>query len=83
MQHFGFLPWAKFEGSIGTCTTLLFYGDEIECTIESLPASPSIASLGRGIQNLRESSQAVMQIEGTRINRISCKQNKKCKGTIE
>ncbi|KAJ1420662.1 hypothetical protein SESBI_14239 [Sesbania bispinosa] len=63
----GFLPWATFAGSIGTCTGLLLYGDGIECAVESLPAAPSIASLGRGIQHLREASQAVMQTEGTRI----------------
>ncbi|GAU35774.1 hypothetical protein TSUD_61340 [Trifolium subterraneum] len=67
IQRIGFLPWATFAGSIGTCTGLLLYGDGIECAIESLPAAPSIASLGRGIQNLREASQAVMQTEGTRV----------------
>jgi len=40
-----------------------------ECAIQSLPASPSIASLGRGIQNLREASKAVMQTEGTRVQK--------------
>ncbi|CAJ1933994.1 unnamed protein product [Sphenostylis stenocarpa] len=63
----GFLPWATFAGSIGTCTALLLYGDGIECAVESLPAAPSIASLGRGIQHLQEASQAVMQTEGSRI----------------
>ncbi|RDX61056.1 hypothetical protein CR513_60746, partial [Mucuna pruriens] len=53
----GFLPWATFAGSIGTCSGLLLYGDGIECAVESLPAAPSIASLGRGIQHLREASQ--------------------------
>ncbi|KAH1069734.1 hypothetical protein GYH30_007067 [Glycine max] len=67
VQHVGFLPWATFAGSIGTCSGLLFYGDGIECAVESLPAAPSIASLGRGIQHLREASQAVMQTEGSRI----------------
>jgi len=69
MQRVGFLPWATFAGSIGTCTGLLLYGDGIECAVESLPAAPSIASLGRGIQNLREASQAVMQTEGTRVQK--------------
>ena len=67
MQPVGFLPWATFAGSIGTCTSLLLYGDGIECAVESLPAAPSIASLGRGIQHLHEASQAVMQTEGSRI----------------
>ncbi|WJX44975.1 hypothetical protein P8452_31896 [Trifolium repens] len=69
IQRIGFLPWATFAGSIGTCTGLLLYGDGIECAIESVPAAPSIASLGRGIQNLREASQAVMQTEGTRVQK--------------
>ncbi|XP_058730319.1 uncharacterized protein LOC131602261 [Vicia villosa] len=69
LQRIGFLPWATFAGSIGTCTGLLLYGDGIECAIESLPAAPSIASLGRGIQNLHEASQAVMQTEGTRVQK--------------
>ena len=65
----GFLPWATFACSMGTCTGLIVYGDGIECAIESVPAAPSIASLGRGIQHLREASQAVMQAEGTRIQK--------------
>ncbi|XP_045825387.1 uncharacterized protein LOC123917656 [Trifolium pratense] len=69
IQRIGFLPWATFAGSIGTCTGLLLYGDGIECAIESVPAAPSIASLGRGIQNLREASQVVMQTEGTRVQK--------------
>lgn len=69
LQRIGFLPWATFAGSVGTCTGLLLYGDGIECAIESLPAAPSIASLGRGIQNLHEASQAVMQTEGTRVQK--------------
>jgi hypothetical protein len=69
MQRVGLLPWATFAGSVGTCTGLFFYGKRIECAIESLPAARSIASLGRGIQNLREASQAVMQTEGTRVQK--------------
>lgn len=67
VRPIGFLPWATFAGSIGTCSGLLLYGDGIECAVESLPAAPSIACLGRGIQHLRETSQAVMQTEGSRI----------------
>ncbi|GAU15135.1 hypothetical protein TSUD_08730 [Trifolium subterraneum] len=69
MQRVGFLPWTTFAASVGTCTGLFLYGDGIECTIESLPSARSIASLGRGIQNLREASQAVMQTEGTRVQK--------------
>ncbi|XP_028217008.1 uncharacterized protein LOC114399103 [Glycine soja] len=67
VQPVGFLPWATLAGCIGTSSGLLLYGDGIECAVESLPAAPSIASLGRGIQHLHEASQAVMQTEGSRI----------------
>ncbi|KAL6970783.1 hypothetical protein U1Q18_030471 [Sarracenia purpurea var. burkii] len=65
----GFLPWATFGCSIATCTGLLMYGDGIECAAESLPAAPSIASLGRGIQSLHQASQAVKQAEKYRIQK--------------
>ncbi|MED6109462.1 hypothetical protein PIB30_033843 [Stylosanthes scabra] len=67
MQPVGFLPWATFVGSIGACSGLLMCGDGIECAVESVPAAHSIASLGRGIQHLREASKSVMLAEGTRI----------------
>ncbi|KAL1362353.1 hypothetical protein HN51_010621 [Arachis hypogaea] len=67
IQPVGFLPWATFVGSIGACSGLLMCGDGIECAVESVPAAHSIASLGRGIQHLREASKAVMLAEGTRI----------------
>ncbi|KAF7827312.1 uncharacterized protein G2W53_018476 [Senna tora] len=69
VRPIGFLPWATFGCSVGTCTGLLMYGDGIECAVESLPAAPSIASLGRGIQHLHEASQMVMQAEGTTIRK--------------
>ncbi|KAF3667550.1 hypothetical protein FXO37_09985 [Capsicum annuum] len=48
----GFLPCATFGCSVATCASLLVYGDGIECVAKSLPAAPSIASLGRGIQTI-------------------------------
>ncbi|KAI6699202.1 hypothetical protein NL676_019321 [Syzygium grande] len=65
----GFLPWATFGCSVATCTSLLVYGDGIECAAESLPAAPSIASLGRGIQSLQQASQAVVHANGSRIQK--------------
>lgn len=65
----GFVPWATFVGSVGTCTGLLLYGDGIECAVESAPAAPSIASLGRGIEHLHRVSEVAMQTEGTRIQK--------------
>ncbi|CAF1872011.1 unnamed protein product [Brassica oleracea] len=46
---------------------LLLYGDGIECAAVSLPSAPSIAKLGRGIQNLHEASLEVRSRESNRI----------------
>lgn len=69
VKPIGVLPWATFGCSVATCSGLLMYGDGIECVAESLPAAPSIASLGRGIQSLHLASQAVTQTNGTRIQK--------------
>ncbi|MBA0762871.1 hypothetical protein Gotri_012423, partial [Gossypium trilobum] len=69
VQPIGVLPWATFGCSIATCTSLLVYGDGIECAAESLPAAPSIACLGRGIQSLQQASQAVRQKDDNRIQK--------------
>lgn len=69
VRPIGFLPWTTFGCSVATCTGLVVYGDGIECAAESLPAAPSIASLGRGIQSLHHASQSVMQTDGTRIQK--------------
>ncbi|XVF08376.1 hypothetical protein REPUB_Repub06bG0221300 [Reevesia pubescens] len=69
VQPIGVLPWATFGCSIATCTSLLVYGDGIECAAESLPAAPSIASLGRGIKSLHQASQIVRQEDGNRIQK--------------
>ncbi|XP_057957984.1 uncharacterized protein LOC131150924 [Malania oleifera] len=53
------LPWTAFGCSVAVCTGLFMYGDGIECAAESLPAAPSIACLGRGIQSLHQASQEV------------------------
>ncbi|EEF32632.1 conserved hypothetical protein [Ricinus communis] len=63
VQPIGFLPWATFGCSIATCSGLLMYGDGIECAVECVPAAPSIASLGRGIENLHQASQKVSQTD--------------------
>ncbi|KAF5746994.1 hypothetical protein HS088_TW06G01171 [Tripterygium wilfordii] len=69
VKPIGVLPWATFGSSVATCTGLLVYGDGIECAAESLPTAPSIASLGRGIQSLREASQAARLADGDRIQK--------------
>ncbi|XP_050212410.1 uncharacterized protein LOC126663826 [Mercurialis annua] len=67
VQPIGLLPWATFGCSIATCSGLLMYGDGIECAVESVPAAPSIASLGRGIQNLHLASSKVRQTDRIQI----------------
>lgn len=69
VRPIGILPWATFGCSVTACTGLLVCGDGIECAAESLPAAPSIASLGRGIQSLHRASQLVIQTDGTRIQK--------------
>lgn len=65
----GLLPWVTFGCSVATCTSLLVCGDGIECAVESFPAAPSIANLGRGIQNLHEAAQAAGKVESSRIQK--------------
>lgn len=54
-----FGPWATFGCSMGACASLLMLGDGIECAAESAPMVPTIASLGRGLQNLQQASEEV------------------------
>ncbi|XP_010245070.1 PREDICTED: uncharacterized protein LOC104588724 [Nelumbo nucifera] len=59
VQSFRGMPWATFMCSAAMCTGLLVCGDGIECAAETLPAAPSIARLGCGLQSLHQASQAV------------------------
>lgn len=45
------------------------YGDGIECAVESVPAAPSIASLGRAIRSLHQASQAAMQTDSNKMHK--------------
>ncbi|XP_056862310.1 uncharacterized protein LOC130509995 [Raphanus sativus] len=63
----GTLPVAMFGVSLATFAGLLYYEKGIMCAAETLPSAPSIAKLGRGIQNLREASQEVIRRENKRI----------------
>ncbi|VVB03225.1 unnamed protein product [Arabis nemorensis] len=67
LKPIGTLPLATFGASLATCAGLLVYGDGIECAAVSLPSAPSIANLGRGVQNLHEASLEVRKREGNRI----------------
>ncbi|KAF3670135.1 Protein trichome birefringence-like 11 [Capsicum annuum] len=70
VRPIGFLPYATFECSVATYAGFLGYGDGIECVAESLPAAPSIASLGRRIQSLHQASKAVKQTENSKIQKF-------------
>lgn len=61
------MPWATFGFSMSMCWGLLVYGDGIECAAELAPAVPSIASLGRGLEGLRNTSMEVRQTGGSKI----------------
>ncbi|XP_057550594.1 uncharacterized protein LOC130828648 [Amaranthus tricolor] len=69
IQPIGSMPWATFGFSIVSCAGLLLYGDGIECVAESLPAAHSIASLGRGIQNMQQASQSMGHSCGQKIEK--------------
>ncbi|KAH6774840.1 hypothetical protein C2S51_013244 [Perilla frutescens var. frutescens] len=69
VRRVGLLPFATFGCSMATCAGLLVYGDGIECACESVPAAPSIASLGRGIQSLHLASQVARPAESSRIQK--------------
>ncbi|KAI3688375.1 hypothetical protein L1987_82087 [Smallanthus sonchifolius] len=69
IRPIGVLPWATFGGSVATCTSLLVYGDGIECAVESFPSAPLIACLGRGIESLQLASQLVEQSEISRVHK--------------
>ncbi|KAD4384162.1 hypothetical protein R6Q59_011855 [Mikania micrantha] len=69
IRPIGVLPWATFGCSVATCTGLLVYGDGIECAVESIPAAPLIASLGRGIVSLQQASRLVEQSEISRVQK--------------
>ncbi|KAM2069069.1 hypothetical protein FF2_000646 [Malus domestica] len=67
IRKIGVLPWATFGCSIATCAGLVAYGDGIECAAESLPAAPSTASLGCGIQSLHLASQEIARRDSMKL----------------
>lgn len=69
VQPIGLLPWVTFGGSVATCTGLIMCGDGIECAVESFPAAPSIACLGRGIQNLRQAAHTAAEAQSSKIQK--------------
>ncbi|WOG93025.1 hypothetical protein DCAR_0312304 [Daucus carota subsp. sativus] len=69
VQPIGLLPWLTFGGSVATCTGLIMCGDGIECAVESFPSAPSIACLGRGIQNLRQAAHTAAEAQSSKIQK--------------
>ncbi|WVZ86207.1 hypothetical protein U9M48_033029 [Paspalum notatum var. saurae] len=66
-QPFRITPWATFGCSMVACAGLVMHGDGIECAAEAAPSAPMIASLGRGLESLRLTSQEVRQTKGQNL----------------
>ncbi|KAG0526415.1 hypothetical protein BDA96_06G143900 [Sorghum bicolor] len=66
-QPFRITPWATFGCSMVACAGLVMHGDGIECAAEAAPSVPMIASLGRGLESLRLTSQEVRQTKGQNV----------------
>jgi hypothetical protein len=66
-RPFRITPWATFGCSMVACAGLVTHGDGIECAAEAAPSVPMIASLGRGLESLRLTSQEVRQTKGQNI----------------
>lgn len=66
-RPFRITPWATFGCSMAACAGLLMHGDGIECAAETAPSVPMIASLGRGLESLRLTSQEVRQTRGHNV----------------
>jgi hypothetical protein len=66
-RPFRITPWATFGCSMVACAGLVTHGDGIECAAEAAPSVHMIASLGRGLESLRLTSQEVRQTNGQNI----------------
>ncbi|KAJ1271656.1 hypothetical protein BS78_06G143300 [Paspalum vaginatum] len=66
-QPFRITPWATFGCSMVACAGLVMHGDGIECAAEAAPSAPMIASLGRGLESLRLTSQEVRRTKGQNL----------------
>ncbi|CAN6823406.1 unnamed protein product [Brassica oleracea] len=55
----GALPMVVFGAGLASFAGLIYCEERIECAAVTLPSAPSIAKLGRGVQNLREASMEV------------------------
>ena len=55
----GALPMVVFGAGLASFSGMIYCEERIECAAVTLPSAPSIAKLGRGVQNLREASLEV------------------------
>ncbi|KAG2241791.1 hypothetical protein Bca52824_096364 [Brassica carinata] len=55
----GALPMVVVGAGLASFSGLIYCEERIECAAVTLPSAPSIAKLGRGVQNLREASMEV------------------------
>ncbi|XP_047074844.1 uncharacterized protein LOC124684612 [Lolium rigidum] len=66
-RPFRLTPWATFGFSMVACAGLVKHGDGIECAAAAAPSVPMIASLGRGLESLRVTSQEARQTKGQNV----------------
>ncbi|VAH33623.1 unnamed protein product [Triticum turgidum subsp. durum] len=66
-RPFRIAPWATFSFSLVACAGLLKHGDGIECAAEAAPSVPMIASLGRGLESLRVTSEETRQTRSQNV----------------
>jgi hypothetical protein len=66
-RPFRITPWATFGFSMVACAGLVQHGDGIECAAAAAPSVPMIASLGRGLESLRVTSQEARQTKGQNV----------------
>uniref|UniRef100_A0ACD5V403 Uncharacterized protein n=1 Tax=Avena sativa TaxID=4498 RepID=A0ACD5V403_AVESA len=66
-RPFRITPWATFGFSMVACSVLVQHGDGIECAAAAAPSVPMIASVGRGLESLRVTSQEARQTKGQNV----------------
>lgn len=60
-------PLATLCCSMVTFSGLMIYKDGIQCAADSVPSVPMIASMGRGLERLQQTSEEVKQRSGTKV----------------
>lgn len=61
-------PLATFCCSVCTCTGFMMYKDGLKCAAESVPSIPMIASIGRGLESLKQASDDLKVRSGVKVN---------------